>query len=1044
MNDLTTLSNERHTILLAEIAALLHNIGKLDPNFLFKQITDGDFANSELKQHNLYIDNYHYRRFASPNAKLFQNELYRKITEKKGATTPEIADTLSELLDDQTINFCKKAARFINRFYYENGPLYKVDTKEPLTEQAKLEEKFSKIIIGKNLEPWLLSDLLTLFWDNFFDQSSADGYDRTFALSPLMHPSQAANLPALLILSHTEVVIPEKKEGTILIKTSWKDLCYSSAFGYDHEKIDVFALQDARYKLIENALKVCEDPIGKRTELLDLASNNLSLGLGDTQWPINEINLWDFSSSIAALFKSGVARGVLEGEIPSVGDMHWRFLSIRFDGLDFFSRAHHVTDLIGRREILETALDKVKEELEKTYPLGNEIYRDENGAVFVVPDLKEGDVLSLNGKNKKPLRYLLQDGFANAGEGEDAPLDGELRSHISLGPTLRGKKLNLGEHLRKTPLSLESDPERMAGWWREEQAKNEKNKEICTVCGVRPVEYRPQNAQMPGWVDTENAKDRHICCVCLHRRGRRAEQWLKKHAHTTIWADEVVDVNSRFALLVGRFDLSQWLDGTLIATMQKPSSFARVRRCWETTRKFWKDVEETTLPNLWDEPRPRFAITPGNKEELISKDKKKGLGKYHTYELRVGGVDIGVVWDPIGKELILTEYLEDMARRLGLDKKYWQGEDDVVKELREWFEKHKTSAPWPLLEPSGYKQPAKQKCRISSEKLHNDVSRYKPYINLLTEPALFMTLIPADKAMPVVSAIKEKYEREMSKVQDRLPLHLGVVIAQRRTPLRAVMDAGRAMLDRDAGWQEWQVVESEPKSSSDAPEHLQNDAHFANWQHIHLKKDARKISMRVAKMMGDGEEPDQWHTHLLHHQSNHNGELNDDVIASLIASKSWKNPDKLKRDDKVYISPSTFDFEYLDTTTRRFEIAYDENGQRLGRPTRPYYLGKIEGLQKVWGIISDDTRLSSRQWMQVSELIERKRDAWGEPRGAVGGYSETFEQFISDTLHNIEWEKGQKLEKAEDWTLLERAALHGVLDDVIDLYHEALKEPEEA
>jgi len=1083
---LETLSENVKTILLAEIAALLHNIGKLDPNFLAIS-TEGNALQS-LQKNCVDITEYSFKRFAAPDESLLE-ESQSVITNKKWASRQELATALRVGVD------IAEPAWQLNRFYFGNGPLYHIrktereanyqeqkaieqelkslkqklarvaqqlntaalEDKKPLgiqrgklkseieskeqelskaqhtllaqekEQQSQLEEKFRRFVAGASIEPWPMADLLTLFWDDFFDKEDTEeekdsDYTRKFALEPWLKPKQGTALPALLVLSHGEVSGAEKSD---LEKVSplWDHLRSATAFGYDRDKDGEWKweLQKARHELIQDALGACKNPVDKRSDFVEEAENKLSMGLGDTQWPINEITLWDFSSSIAALFKSGVARGVLEGEIPTVGDMHWRFLSVRFDGLSFFSQVHHITDLVGRRASVDEALNAAQKLLEETYPLGNEVYRDENGAVFVVPDLEKPDILSLTNGDGRTLEVLLNQAFAGAVEDDGAALAGELVPQVSIGETQKGKQLKLGKYLHDKPPLLGADPAKVAEWWRGQQA------EICTVCGVRPMGYKPAGAKMPPWGNPDKAKKRHICCVCLHRRGRRAEHWLTKEPSTTIWTDEVVDENGRFALLVGQFNLGNWLDGTLIGTMKKPNSFARVRRVWETTQEFWKDVKNDVISKKILE-QPRLAIRPQNGDSL-------DLGRYHAYELRIGE-GINVVWDPVGKELILTERLSALRKRLDLSDK-----EKVSAVLLRWIREHQETSGWSLFEPSGYGSlPQDTGQKISMEFVHDDVRSYTPNIPLVAEPALFMTLIPADKAMPVVQAIKEKYEREMSKVQDRFPLHLGVVIAKRRTPLRAVLDAGRAMLERQAGWQKWQIVENEEKPAADAPKHLKDDPHFAKWRHIRLEQDARKISLRMGEMMGDGGTPDRWHTHFLPYQSDHDGECIDDVIAALITNKAWKNPGELEKGKEIYVTPSTFDFEYLDTTARRFEIAYDETGQRRGRPTRPYYLGEIDELQKVWEIIS--AQMSSTQWMHITELIERKRRAWKEPYGLTDKYSEAFEQFVSDTLHNIE--RKPKPKKAEDWALLERAALHGMLDDVIDLYHEALKEPEEA
>jgi hypothetical protein len=85
--------------------------------------------------------------------------------------------------------------------------------------------------------------------------------------------------------------------------------------------------------------------------------------------------------------------------------------------------------------------------------------------------------------------------------------------------------------------------------------------------------------------------------------------------------------------------------------------------------------------------------------------------------------------------------------------------------------------------------------------------------------------------------------------------------------------------------------------------------------------------------------------------------------------------------------------------------------------------------------------------MALDGLIERKREVWGEPRGPSQEYSGTFERFAHDALCNAEWKwedkKGWKKLSEEEQYLLERAARQGVLNDVINLYHEAMKKKKE-
>ncbi|WP_421658967.1 hypothetical protein [Leptothermofonsia sp. ETS-13] len=69
-------------------------------------------------------------------------------------------------------------------------------------------------------------------------------------------------------------------------------------------------------------------------------------------------------------------------QIPFVLDLRWRLLSIRVNGLEYITNVIRLPDLLSRQDILNDSLDKVRHLLEEEYPLGNEVYRDENGSLL--------------------------------------------------------------------------------------------------------------------------------------------------------------------------------------------------------------------------------------------------------------------------------------------------------------------------------------------------------------------------------------------------------------------------------------------------------------------------------------------------------------------------------------------------------------------------------------------------------------------------------------------------------------------------------------
>jgi hypothetical protein len=79
----------------------------------------------------------------------------------------------------------------------------------------------------------------------------------------------------------------------------------ATAFGYE-KPIDESQIELARQILIEVI------PVRSRKEIWQTAKTQFVSGVGDTSRPINDITLWDLSSSVASFYKAAVARLVLD------------------------------------------------------------------------------------------------------------------------------------------------------------------------------------------------------------------------------------------------------------------------------------------------------------------------------------------------------------------------------------------------------------------------------------------------------------------------------------------------------------------------------------------------------------------------------------------------------------------------------------------------------------------------------------------------------------------------------------------------------------
>jgi hypothetical protein len=530
------------------------------------------------------------------------------------------------------------------------------------------------------------------------------------------------------------------------------------------------------------------------------------------------------------------------------------------------------------------------------------------------------------------------------------------------------------------------------------------------------VGYAPATEQNLGpWASQKKAEQRKVCRVCLDRRGRRSKDWVENGLSTTIWTNEVADETGRLALFVGKLGLEGWLDGALLKAIAVTSSItknpspARLLRIAESARAFWKQITGDVSLDAVDRRPCRLALCP-------SENKLPDLWDYHAYELVVDGLSLSVVWDIEHKCFLTAENLAYFMRRRDMNR------DDLAEpSLRKnTFEGIFKGRVFDVMEPSEFSLPGQVLGTVHIKEV-KVLDGYQPVIPLLAEPGLCMTLVPADKAMDLARAARDAYERHMGRVRDRLPLGIGLVFFKRRTPVRAALEAGRAMLDmiREDKWEGWGLIFKDHTSDPTVCKLV-----FDNG-----------ITWQVPVVAGDLKTPDKWYPSL--------------YIVENMDKKQVKHVKDLKVRDpnmpkdkgwKVWVRPSYFDFEFLDSTGRRFEIHYGPDGRRSTRRTRPFYLEDLDRMDKFWEYFKC---LSKSQRHQVIHTIEATREAWhGQDENCESAADEVFCKFVEDTLAVAAWPQNMHWRKIDPACRKEliQAGVRGELTDLAELHMEILKE----
>lgn len=744
-------------------------------------------------------------------------------------------------------------------------------------------------------------------------------------------------------------------------------------------------------------------------DIMELFKCYYPLTIAETRRPLNEISLYDYAHSIAALLKSNLAKIVLEGWSEPRGKSRWHILSFNVDLMGLMSKGLKIGDILGYGETVEAAFAEIKNLVEFCYPLGNEIYRDATGIYFSFPVVTDPHSLINEVQQKMRERKIA--------------LDYSLQCHISPRPSR--SYVILGEQ-RKTALNELVFPHvgdistLLTGY-----NKSAKGVDICPNCRLRLK--REKN-------------DR--CEACSEWYQKRAVKWLRQSPdpRDTIWLDEVADRNGQVALLMGKFGLDAWLSGKMIGTFaaqlfeawkvenkdiceslninaredlkshfeqmfesptrlskkqkelcskmlglpekeienfiedfwepvaerdasgiamkftetekaqkadwlvrllfRKHPSAARIRRIWETTYAFTqKTVFDTIIPSFYTgrlsarserDARLSFKIAPN-----------PALSQGATLDLELRGMRFSPVCVDEAEALFCsTINLQLLAKK-----------DNSAADIAVYLNKHgqelrikrEDDKEW----QEGYvlKDAGEAPARFQG---------YIPCIRIYESPDQFMALAPAYDALTIAQRIYEEYCRQFSKVRDRLPLHLGVLAFHRRTPLYVAMDAARRL--GDAFQENCGPIDAEIEQIEEQPDIPKNEKKRTIALNVVGLNAPLKWSVSYAT--ADPDISDDWHPYL--RVDGGDPDRGDYSFDYTDKGHYVVHVTKLQKNDRIKIDKACLKLAYLENASDRFRV--DEEIR---------FLDDIQRINELWNEFQK--RLDEGRW-SISQIYAFWRD----------------------------------------------------------------------
>ncbi len=396
------------------------------------------------------------------------------------------------------------------------------------------------------------------------------------------------------------------------------------------------------------------------------------------------------------------------------------------------------------------------------------------------------------------------------------------------------------------------------------------------------------------------------------------------------------------------------------------ASPGRLRRIWEASEDFLGSFVNGLRDGVFADRPKRLSFRTGTAVA--------GVSPGQTYRLKVPGLEGGpvIVLSLSQQDFLTVDSLGKFKFRQGSTQ--WQGAEAVERALR-----NQGIQSWQD-EATG-----RTVAGVAFVEEVRDATSYLPIAVLAKSPVFCQVLLPAVSVPDSLKCLLKLEEEHFAAVRGKLPLHVGVLVAKRKLPLYALLEAGQQILNHSAfsvgrlqkPW--WQAV-----------------CGSVFYQHYPT-------------------EPPGARGHRL-------------TALSVVGNVN-----------QMWLTPGYFDFDLLGATTDRHRLQYQAASQPVRhsvaygpiRP-RPMPLHRLRGLFEVWELLKS---LTPTQRHQVEAALSSKLEQWR----AVEQLDEVFGAFAKAVLCDAFGERWTKHLQPKDRDLLLQSARDGLLLDCLQLFEHVVK-----
>jgi len=942
----------------------------------------------------------------------------------------------------------------------------------------------------------------------------------------------------------------------------------------------------------------------KRHDILEAIKSKFSTVFSDTTRPDNDTSLWEHCYAVASLLKALIIHKIIYGEtLDDFSKVRFGILGLGWDSLAFLSQGERIGDIVGRVIILEQLKDDIKYIIEYEYALGDTIYEDDNGVYFLVPRMPEEVSFEKAYLDKKnAYQQLLQEMKSCIDALALEISQGDLQPQFYMVPDTKfmTQVTKCIERLKDKTVSPLIGINDSIQKKLEEPWSGQDSKDVCPVCLRRPVvEEKPERRGICQECNDRRVrfyKEAHSKEVFQEDLIRKLEDKEKKEG--TPFISGIVQANEggqprRAVLIVAKFDLRQWLNGRMIRSLFVTEARGLEKEVADLghTRCFRKDEEEArdwlehspygnlirqgydyrrlenevhlihNFGNIPDEDEQEYAnktvflydrrivYDKGKKENILNRRPESVEEPWNEwlkdtleeYELKVEDPlsllpNILCAKTPTPSSILdvwgtTQKFFEELVREreekiLGIPKAIrcratiprptghpfhvrtaYEGRIVTAREgtLREraveivWlFEKDNTA----LIVGSDYKEATEENWQearviidgkpfgradfpsVSIQDL--ETYEYRPMRIITTSPDLLMVIVPADQALRVTQQIYSEYLKQFGKVMGRLPLSIGNIFFEEHTPMFVILDCARRML------RNFETLGQLPVKIRVSKDHCLKTESSDSEERVIIKLDEihwpgcppveRSFEWQLPYQLGN-KDIDFYHPYFVVQKESERDcgySFRKNYFQTVVGDVIHFS--EVQPGDILQVYPNYYDFEFLDATTRRYDLNLDIRKRRKSNVgtffSKPYLLddlgpqlpeGKSEeknigtkvyqrgrtglGLQTLWDKLKDKKKegdkalmpgLTDTQLRNIESLWLAKLREWEVDLEKPGSESyKRWAELVETTLRREFPAKFGDLTREpnrEDFEFLKEAIFSGLFFDCLELHLRILKE----